>query len=161
MRMRITSFLVIMLISGCFCSTYALSDANKAEETSIEKSVEDTAKADVDQERKLIVYYFHGKKRCMSCRTIESYSHDAVLKYFSEEIDSGRLEFILVNFANPEYAHFKDDFELYTQSVVLVDLKDGEMSEWKNLKDVWLLTRKKDKFYEYIKTEVETFLKES
>ncbi|MCF7810804.1 nitrophenyl compound nitroreductase subunit ArsF family protein [bacterium] len=107
---------------------------------------------------KLMVYYFHGKKRCMSCRTIEGYTHDVLLTDFADKLESGRIEWQIVNTANPKNAHFKQDFELYTQSVVLVDMVDGEMKRWKNLKDVWTLLRNKEAFYEYINSEVTAFL---
>jgi hypothetical protein len=107
---------------------------------------------------KLMVYYFHGAKRCMSCRTIEGYSHDVILTNFADQVESGRIEWQTLNFTNPKNAHFKEDFELYTQSLVLVDMVNGEMKRWKNLKDVWTLLRNKEAFYEYVNDEVTEFL---
>lgn len=109
-------------------------------------------------ETRLIVYYFHGRKRCASCRTIEMYTHDALLKYFPEQIKAGGVEWQVRNFANPKYAHFKEDFALFAQSVVLVEMKGDETLRWKNLTDVWKLIREKDAFYGYIQTEASAFL---
>ncbi len=110
--------------------------------------------------RRLIVYYFHGKKRCMSCKTIEMYTKEAVEKQFAAELKSGRMELKIVNTANPANEHFIKDFQLYTQSVVLVDQKEGKTLRWKNLPNVWKLIRDKDKFHKYIDTEVKVFLAE-
>ena len=96
----------------------------------------------------------------MSCRTIEAYAHDAIQTYYAALLENGQIEWLKRNYANPEYAHFKDEFELYTQSVVLVDMQGEKIIRWKNLKDVWTLTRDKKAFYDYIRREVESYLNE-
>ncbi len=120
---------------------------------------DDIASAD-SIDRKLLVYFFHGRKRCMSCRTIEAYAYDAIRTYYGELLESGRIEWLKRNYANPKFAHFKDEFELYTQSVVLVDMQGDKVLRWKNLKDVWTFSWDKDAYYEYIRREVEAYLKE-
>ncbi len=113
-----------------------------------------------DANRKLLAYFFHGRKRCMSCRTIEAFAHDALQTFFGELLENGRIEWLERNYANPKFAHFKDKFELYTQSVVLVDMKGEDIIRWKNLKDVWTLTRDKEAYYNFIRREVDSYLKE-
>ena len=110
---------------------------------------------------KVIAYYFHGTFRCSTCRTIEQYSHDAIQMYFAKELGDGRLEFRPVNIEEPENKHFIQDYQLVTRSLVLSLVSDGEETKWKNLADVWKLVRDKDKFFQYVKDEVEEFLKET
>jgi hypothetical protein len=113
------------------------------------------------QDSKLIAYYFHGTFRCTTCRTIEQYSHDAIQTYFAKELGNGRLEFRPVNVEEPENKHFIQDYQLVTRSLVLSLVSDGKETKWKNLPDVWKLVRDKDKFFQYVKDEVEKFLKET
>jgi len=113
------------------------------------------------QNSKLITYYFHGTFRCTTCRTIEQYSHDAIQTYFAKELGNGRLEFRPVNVEEPENKHFIQDYQLVTRSLVLSLVSDGKETKWKNLPDVWKLVRDKDKFFQYVKDEVEKFLKET
>jgi hypothetical protein len=113
------------------------------------------------QNSKLIAYYFHGTFRCSTCRTIEQYSHDAIQTYFAKELGNGRLEFRPVNIEEPENKHFIQDYQLVTRSLVLSLMSDGKETKWKNLADVWKLVRDKDKFFQYVKDEVEHFLKET
>ena len=113
------------------------------------------------QNSKLIAYYFHGTFRCTTCRTIEQYSHDAIQMYFEKELGSGKLEFRPVNIEEPEYKHFIQDYQLVTRSLVLSLMSDGKETKRKNLPDVWKLVRDKDKFFQYVKDEVEKFLKET
>jgi len=113
------------------------------------------------QNSKLIAYYFYGTFRCTTCRTIEQYSHDAIQMYFAKELGNGRLEFRPVNIEEPGNKHFIQDYQLVTRSLVLSLMSDGKETKSKNLADVWKLVRDKDKFFQYVKDEVEKFLKET
>jgi len=66
-----------------------------------------------------------------------------------------------VNVEEPENKHFIQDYQLVTRSLVLSLVSDGKEKKWKNLPDVWKLVRDKDKFFQYVKDEVEKLLKES
>jgi hypothetical protein len=113
------------------------------------------------QSAKVIAYYFHGTFRCTTCRTIEQYSHDAIQMYFAKELGNGKLEFRPVNVDETENKHFIQDYQLVTRSLVLSLVTDGKETKWNNLPDVWKLVRDKDKFFQYVKDEVEKFLKET
>jgi len=115
---------------------------------------------EVKENVKVIAYYFHGTFRCSTCRTIEQYSHDAIQTYFAKELGSGKLEFRPVNIEEPEHKHFIQDYQLVTRSLVLSLMSDGKETKWNNLADVWKLVRDKDKFFQYVKDEVEKFLKD-
>ncbi len=155
-------YLLLALGAGLFFQPNTVSAQDKGEKQPVitESSIDSVEKEQIKTDRTLIVYYFHGKKRCMSCRTIEMYTHDAILNHFPAELESDRMEWQILSLANPKNKHFRDDFELYTQSVVLVEMEGNEMVRWKNLKDVWKLIRNKDAFYEYIREEVSAFLTE-
>jgi hypothetical protein len=68
---------------------------------------------------KVVVYYFHGSTRCVTCRAIENFSRAAVGNAFPDEIQKGRLEFQAINVEEPANEHFVDDYQLVTRSVVL------------------------------------------
>jgi len=157
---RISTFVILTIVCVFLFNPATVNAQDKTEAPLIKtEAIPDSVKTVQDEAtHKLMVYYFHGKKRCMSCRTIEGYTHDTILTYFPDQLESGRIEWQIVNYANPKHAHFKEDFGLYTQSVVLVEMKKDEIIRWKNLKDVWTLIRKKEAFYEYIREEVAGFL---
>ena len=150
-------FISLLLLTILFGVTLPLSIQSQTEQTNDAKVVvESQSKEAINA--KLLAYFFHGRKQCMSCRTIEAYAYDAIEKNFKNQLESGRIEWSKVNYDNPDFSHFKKDFELYTQSVVLVEMKDDQIIRWKNLKDVWTLIRDKEKFYNYIRTEVQAYL---
>ena len=107
-----------------------------------------------------VAYYFHGNKRCSTCRKLEAYSEEAVTDGFATEIEAGELEWRVVNTDENANAHFVTDFELVTKSVVLVEYRDGEVVRFKNLKLVWQLVGDRDGFLRYVREETRDFLAE-
>ena len=132
-----------------------------------EKPVEtETAAPPVDPEpagggaeHTVLAYYFHGNVRCTTCRTIEAYAHEALHAGFPDALNTGALEWRVVNLDEPANEHFVEDYELATRSVVLVDLVDGQPRRWKNLDQVWRLVRDKPAFLTYVRAEAGAFLK--
>ena len=142
-----------------FCSvSFLFSTGTKAA-----KSVKKTAKTEnktKTESGQVIVYYFHTTFRCASCKKIEQYTKESVENYFKKELESGKLLFKIINIEEEGNGHFVDDYKLYTKSVVLSLWKNGKEVKSKNLERVWDFLRSKEKFYGYIKREVELFLKE-
>ena len=56
--------------------------------------------------------------------------------------------------------HFIRDYKLYTKSLVLSLVKDNQQIEWKNLTKIWQYARNKDMFFNYVKEELSSFLRE-
>jgi hypothetical protein len=106
-----------------------------------------------------VVYYFHGDVRCQTCTAIESQSHDAITTMFADQLGSGELEWRLVNYDTPENAHFRDDFQLAFQSVVLAEERDGKIVRWENLADVWTkIHESPQEFEQYLVDSTVTFM---
>jgi hypothetical protein len=108
--------------------------------------------------RKVIAYYFYGNIRCPTCLTIEKYSRVAIREAFSQELDSGLLEWRPTNVELKENEHFNDDYKLVTRSLVFVEYRDRKQVKWKNLDKIWDLVENQPKFFEYVQSEMRTFL---
>jgi hypothetical protein len=113
-----------------------------------------------DSDSGIVAFYFHGNKRCSTCRKLEAYSEEAVTGGFASELNGGELEWRVVNTDDKANAHFITDFELVTKSVVLVEYRDGEVVRWKNLNLVWQLVGDEDGFVRYVRDETRDFLAE-
>ncbi len=113
-----------------------------------------------DADNGVVAYYFHGNKRCSTCRKLEAYSAEAITGGFAAELDSGELEWRVVNIDEEANAHFITDFELVTKSVVLVEYRGGDIVRFKNLKLVWQLVGDEDGFVRYVRDETRDFLAE-
>ena len=117
--------------------------------------------AEKSRNAKVIAYYFHGTFRCSTCQTIEKYSKEAIEYYFANELKNGTLEFKSLNVEEAENRHYVQDYQLFSRSLVISLVKQDKEVTWKNLTDVWKLVRDKDKFFQYVKDEVDKFLKET
>jgi len=107
-----------------------------------------------------VAYYFHGNFRCDNCRKIEQYSRESVELYFSEQLKTGELTFKVINTDEPENKHFVEDYQLYTRSLIIAEFKDGKQVKWKNLAKVWDYLNDEEKFYEYVKSEIQNYLEQ-
>jgi hypothetical protein len=106
------------------------------------------------------VFYFHATYRCKTCTTIEQYSRETIETNFKEQLDKGTLRFAEVNFDEPENRHYLQDYKLTYRSLVIVRYKDGKQVTFKNLDKIWIHKDTKTDFSNYVKTEVEAYLKE-
>lgn len=107
---------------------------------------------------KVVLYYFHGTARCATCRKFESFTKEALQGAFAEKLDSGELEWKMVNVDEPDNKHFVADYGLYSKSIVVVRIRDGKQLEWKNLEKIWELVGEKNVFVKYVRDEVGAYL---
>jgi hypothetical protein len=105
------------------------------------------------------VYYFHGNYRCVTCRTIEMYTREAVNGAFLTELGDGSLHIRILNMQDPENEAYVNDFGLEYYIVVLEKVVDGKRVEWKKLEGVWDLLNDKDEFKKYVVSETRNYLK--
>ena len=108
--------------------------------------------------RRIIAYYFHGTKRCPTCRKIEAYTELAIETHFAGQLDSGALEYLAVNVDESQNSHFVYDYELTTKSVFIAEYIDGEQTRWKNLDKVWEYVGNQQVFVDYIRDETGDYL---
>jgi len=107
---------------------------------------------------KVVVYYFHGNTRCITCKKIESFARSAIESGFAAELKTGRIEFRAVNVEEPNNEHFVQDYQLVTRSVVLSRIRNGKQDTWKNLDQVWTFVRDPDAFNRYVVDETKQLL---
>ncbi len=136
-------------------STLAGSKGSGKEPTVASDTLTDKAKA----KHQLIVYYFHGNQRCANCIKIEAYTKETVDSTFASQLKDSTVVWRLVNTDEDANKHFREDFQLFTKSVVLSDLADGKQIRWKNLDKIWEYLGDKAAFQAYVRDEVASYLK--
>lgn len=104
------------------------------------------------------VYYFHTTQRCASCRKIEAWTDEAVHASWPASVDASALEWLPLNLDDPANRHFVSDYQLFTKSVVVVELRNGRQVRWKNLPRIWELLMDRDAFRQYVRREVAAYL---
>jgi len=108
----------------------------------------------------IVVTYFHNTFRCPTCHRIEELSSQAVNLNFEDEMKSGKVVWRVINVDEPEKKHYIKDYQLYTKSLIISEMRGGKEVRWKNLEKVWTFVRSKEKFDKYVKTEIKEWLKE-
>lgn len=110
--------------------------------------------------RSIVVNYFHTTMRCPTCHTIEELSTNAVKCHFENEIKTGTVVWRVINVDESENAHYNKDYQLYTKSLIVSEVRDGKEVRWKNLEKIWEFVRDEEQFDKYVHTEIADWLKE-
>jgi hypothetical protein len=105
----------------------------------------------------VIAYYFHGTRRCPTCRKLEAYTQEAIASGFADDLKDKRLIWRVVNVDLPDNEHYVRDYSLTTKSVVLVAVDAGKEGRWENLSRIWDLVGDKAAFTSYVQGEVADF----
>ena len=165
--MNIKNILTVVLLIFVVGSVgYMFINEKKTEAVALEESAEPdpnnsaikTEGEDVKQGRQLIVYYFHGDKRCVTCHKLENYTKEVLDTYLQDKISSKELVWKTVNVDRPENRHNINDYNLLTKSVVLSEVVGGQEVRWKNLDQIWQLVGDKDSYLAYIRDSISNFL---
>ncbi len=110
------------------------------------------------QDDQVVVYYFHRKFRCQSCGILESTLQNTVRTRYADQFGAGRLAMCVVNLDDPANRHYLDQFELFSNSVVIVRKKDGTVARFKNLESIWDVSEDSNAISHLLTTEVDRFL---
>ncbi len=83
---------------------------------------------------------------------------EAIINAFADGIKRGVLEWKIINIEDAGNEHFEDDYQLYTQSLVIVEIRNGKQQRWKNLEKIWELISMKEAYLHYVREEVKSYL---
>ena len=108
----------------------------------------------------LVVYYFHGDKRCATCMKLEGYAKEALDQYFASQLEDGQIIFKPINTDTPANAHYIKDYQLVAKSVVLSKQENGSELSWVNLDKIWDKVGNKEDYIGYIKESIGQMLAE-
>lgn len=106
----------------------------------------------------VVAYYFHGSKRCKTCLHIEAAAKEAIEIAYPEELKGSRVEWKVVNFEEATNADFAEKYQLIASSIVIVEFRNGQETQWKNLDKIWELVWDEEPFASYVQQEVLEYL---
>ncbi len=113
----------------------------------------------VETSTPFVVYYFFTEPRCTTCQTIEKLTAEAIHNHFETELQEGQLSWQVIDIGKEPNKHYIKTSSLYTKSVVIARMENGEPVDFMILQDVWALVHKPDKFDEYVEREITGFMK--
>ena len=92
-----------------------------------EKSNAVTVKEQSGQVRDFVeVLYFHGKQRCMTCRSIEQNTKELLESMFQRQMKEGKVVFRVIDISKKENARIAEKYEVTWSSLFLVQHKNGK-----------------------------------
>jgi hypothetical protein len=103
--------------------------------------------------------YIHSDYRCVSCLKIERWSSAAIQSGLADSMKTGRLQWTTQSWDTPEGLAMADTFGLMTKALVLIEMRGGKMTRFKELKDIWKNLGDSTAFVAYVKNETIAFLK--
>jgi hypothetical protein len=107
------------------------------------------------------VFYFHGDRRCTTCRSIERTADAVVNEEFAKRLQAGDLAWRVVNYDEKENRHYVKELALAGSGVVVARVSSGgEITEPKILQDVWRLARDEERMRQYLASEIAIYLGE-
>lgn len=109
--------------------------------------------------RRVAVYYLHSTFRCETCGTIEKMTRKLLDKSYRSELAAGKIQWIEDNFQ--ENDALAKQFDVVASCVVVADMKDGTVLNFKRLDEVWTLMTDAEAFDRYISDAIDGYLKKS
>lgn len=86
---------------------------------------------------RVIVYYFHGRRRCRTCLGIQQGIEKTIRERFGAQTASGALSFQDVNLEEPKNKHFVKKYSISFSTMVVVANKGKATVKWENCDKVW------------------------
>jgi hypothetical protein len=109
--------------------------------------------------RQVAVYYLHSTFRCVTCNTIEKMTRELLDNSYSKQLADGKIQWIEDDFQ--ENDALAKPFEVVASCVVVADMKDGIILDFKRLEEVWTLMKDPEAFNRYISNAIDGYLKKS
>jgi hypothetical protein len=147
LRAMSIAILAVMTLASLTSGVSAETGEDPARDNSVVNNTTGNANA-------VILYYFHGTRRCNTCRSIEAYAQEAVEGKFKDALRAGTLKWTVLNTDESENAHFAKDFGLVSSSLVLAQMNGEEVTRYEVLQDAWTLVRDKPRFIAYVQKAV-------
>jgi hypothetical protein len=108
----------------------------------------------------VVVYYFHGHKRCRTCNTIEAEAEQTLRARYADLLGSGTVVFRSRNIETDAHRHFVADYELASKVVVMSVRRGGREVHWRRLDQVWQRVGDQADYRDYIAANLEACLRE-
>jgi len=108
--------------------------------------------------RQVAVYYLHSTFRCKTCNTIEKMTRQVLNGSYRNELAEGKVLWIVEDFQEQEALAKK--FEVVASCVVVAEMKDGVVLDYRRLDDVWSQMKDQKAFTRYIENTIDQYLKQ-
>ena len=117
-------------------------------------------RADSHTTERVVIYQFHRRFRCEACYTLEKAINETLETHFSTQVANDKLVYKVIDLDAGGGKKFEKRYDFFYNTVIITVMRGDEDLKFKNIEEVWQLTEDKGKLIEYVKTELEEYLKE-
>jgi hypothetical protein len=114
--------------------------------------------ADAPKDR-VVVMYFHRTQRCPTCLKMGNYTEEAVTKGLAKEVKEGKVSLHFIDFQDGKNATFTQAYGITGPTLIVARASGEKVAEYKSLQEMWVKSRDKDAFLDYVETNVKAYLK--
>jgi len=132
---------------------------NTAVDTSVKNTLA-TVQPAADLPKKVLVYYFHVKIRCVSCIAMEEATKKTLNTYFKEELNNGTIKLFVLNMDDKANSKIAEKYQAYGSGLYITRVFKGKATT-SDLTTVGFkyAGKKDDKLIALIKAKVSEYLK--
>lgn len=105
----------------------------------------------------VIVYYMHGLP-CITCTFIETTAEKVIQDDFADAVSAGTLEFVSLNYLEPENAALADKYNVGENMVIAVRFEDGKEVARERMDRVMELASDAKGLEDYLRTGIRAAL---
>ena len=142
---------VLMILTCCSCQEQQANTAKVSSGLSRQQK-------NNPSESTVMVYYFHRTARCPTCLSIEASVAQVIRDNFPQQLNDGRVIWMPFNLDDPGGDEFRREFDITTNTLVVVRRVDSDLVEFEKLDKVWQLLGDPDQFSEYVTQRIDKFL---
>ena len=111
--------------------------------------------------RRVVAYYFHRTNRCPTCKKISALTEEAINAGYAEQLKDKTISLYMIDFQAEKNEQYVKYYKLTGPTLVMADVRDGKVTQWKKLPKVWSLIFDKEKFLRYVQKEARDYLEAS
>jgi len=104
------------------------------------------------------VMYFHRTKRCPTCKKISAYIEESAKKGFAEQMKAGEVGCYMIDYQDAKNSKYSRFYKISGPTLVIADVRQGKVTEWKPMPQVWSLVFKKEAFFKYVQDGIGGYL---
>ena len=108
---------------------------------------------------KVVVYYFHGTRRCPTCLGIQKVIEETIEEKFARELEADLLEFESLNFEEEKNKPYVEKYTLAFSTMIVTARVGDTVVKWDNAGKIWDFAHSPDELSAYVEKNVRAYLK--
>ena len=117
-------------------------------------------RADSKATERVVIYQFHRRFRCEACYSLENAIKETLDTHFSTQLANDKLVYKVIDLDAVDGKKYEKRYDFFYNTVIIAMMNGDEDLKFKNIEEVWQITEDKGKLIEFVRTELEEYLKE-